>query len=118
MTVAPRVHDLAYALVHMIYAMNDYQTADPQAFPWDELPKLLCRYEAAAGWRLTDLERFALAPLAAAMPLHAAARSAFFANPVAVLHENGRFFELTRWLLEVMGQSRWTMSRSDSSLVS
>lgn len=99
MAIAPRVHDIAYALAHMVFALNDYRGADPHALPWRSLPGLIAAYEAAAGSRLTDMERRALAPYTAAVPVHYAARAGFFADPSAVLRSEAPFLELSRWLL-------------------
>ena len=71
----------------------------PGAFLWREVPQLVHEYEATAGFRLTALERQALAPYTAAVPLQQAARAGFFADPMAVLRNTRQFVELSSWLL-------------------
>ena len=99
MSIAPRIHDVAYGLAHMVFAMNGYIKPDLRAFPWQEVPRLVQAYEAAAGWRLTKMEKRALTPYVAAVPIHYATRSGFFADPAAVLHSERPFLELSQWLL-------------------
>jgi Ser/Thr protein kinase RdoA (MazF antagonist) len=99
MSLAPRVHDLAYAFAHMVFAVNGYRKLDLQAVPWHELPRLVHAYEAGAGWRLTELEKHALVPYIAAVPVHYAARAGFFADPLAVLRSERPCLELSRWIL-------------------
>ncbi len=98
-TVAPRVHDVAYALAHMVFAMNNHERLDVENFPWREVPRLVHSYEFTAGWRLTGLEERALVPYLAARPIHYAARAGFFADPSAVLQSERPFLELSRWVL-------------------
>lgn len=96
---APRVHDLAYALAHLALAIGGQHGTAPEQFPWHEVPHLLDAYESAAGSRLTDLERQALAPYTAAIPLQYAARAAFFAEPAPILESNRPSLRLSNWLL-------------------
>lgn len=96
---APRVHELAYALAHMTRTLSADHAPMPDAFPWNEVPHLVREYEAAAGFRLTDLERQALAPYTAAVPLQYAARAGFFADPVAILRNTRPFLDVSSWLL-------------------
>jgi Ser/Thr protein kinase RdoA (MazF antagonist) len=97
LTHAPRVHDLAYALAHMARTLTAHHA--PDAFPWNEVPHLVHEYEAAAGFPLTELERQALAPYTAAVPLQYAARAGFFTDPAAILRNALPFLHVSRWLL-------------------
>ena len=96
---APRVHELAYALAHMTRTLSAHHGLRPDAFPWHEVPSLVHEYEAAAGLPLTDLERRALTPYTAAVPLQYSARAGFFAAPMAILRTAHPFNDVSRWLL-------------------
>jgi Ser/Thr protein kinase RdoA (MazF antagonist) len=93
----PRVHDLAYALAFMFLALGDHRA--PERFTWERIPLLVQAYEAAAGVQLTPLERTALAPYAASMPLYAAALDGFTEDPAGKLHGRLPFLRLSEWLL-------------------
>ena len=95
----PRVHELAYALASMVFALDGHRA--PERFPWDHVPRLLTEYEHAAEIRLTDVERRALAPYTAAVPLFQAAVAGFRDDPAATLRDDMRrpFMRLSEWLL-------------------
>lgn len=93
----PRIHDLAYSLAFMLLALHGQQA--PDSFAWQNIPQLIEKYEAAAPSRLNMLERKALAPYTAAVPLYAAALAGFSNNPVSMLRERLPFLRLCEWLL-------------------
>lgn len=93
----PRIHDLAYSLAFMFLALNGQQ--GPENFPWERVPQLLAEYENAAGVRLTDVERQALAPYTAAVPLYAAALDGFTEDPAGKLCSRLAFLHLSEWIL-------------------
>ncbi|MFI1094437.1 phosphotransferase enzyme family protein [Streptomyces sp. NPDC020917] len=76
--VRPRVHDLAYALAWRLLPTADAGPED------DLLARALTAYEQAAS-PLSALERTALVPYAAAVPLYYAAVAGYTADPVAEL---------------------------------
>lgn len=63
---APRIHDLAYLLAHLINRSG----TDPGAFEWSGLPSLLATYERALGERLGTVERRALHQRIAAVAVY------------------------------------------------
>lgn len=93
----PRVYELAYALAFMLLAFDTHHA--PERFAWDNVPRLVEAYEAAANVRLTPAERRALAPYIASVPLYAAALDGFTENPVAKLRSRLPFLRLSAWLL-------------------
>lgn len=93
----PRIHDLAYALAFMVWALDALRA--PERFPWDVVPRLIGAYEAAAQTRLTPAERTALAPYTAAVPLYYAALDGFTEDPAGKLRTRLPFLRLTEWLL-------------------
>jgi Ser/Thr protein kinase RdoA (MazF antagonist) len=93
----PRVHDLAYSLAFMVWALGHLPA--PERFPWESVPRLIDAYQAAAGWRLTPVERRALAPYTAAVPLFYAALAGFTENPAGKLRTRLPFLRLSEWLL-------------------
>lgn len=93
----PRIHDLAYSLAFMVWALGYLPV--PQRFPWESVRRLIEAYEAAAGWCLTPVERRALAPYTAAVPLCHAALDGFTADPAGKLRTRLPFLRLSEWLL-------------------
>lgn len=93
----PRIHDLACALAFMVLALQGSQTSEK--FPWHDVPSLIEAYETGAHSRLTVMERQALAPYTAAVPLYAAALAGFGNNPIRLLRERLSFLRLSEWLL-------------------
>jgi len=75
--VRPRVHDLGYTLAWRLLATGD-------AYPDGLLADALAAYERAAA-PLSPMERAALVPYAAAVPLYYAAVAGYTADPVAEL---------------------------------
>ena len=70
----------------------------PERFPWDEVPRLVEAYEAAAPAPLTPAERRAL-PYTAAVPLYGAALDGFTADPAANLRGRLPFLRHSERLL-------------------
>jgi Ser/Thr protein kinase RdoA (MazF antagonist) len=93
----PRVHDLAYALSWMVLRPDDSGRAED--FPWDRVPDLVAAYEYGCRNRLLPVERTAVAPSLAAVPLHLAAVSRHTSDPVAHLQGERPFIEIARWVL-------------------
>ena len=93
----PRIHDLAYSLAFMFLALHGQQ--HPESFEWERVSRCIEEYELAANTRLTTLERKALAPYTAAVPLYAAALAGFGNEPVKLLCERVPFMRLSEWLL-------------------
>lgn len=95
----PRIHELGYSLAWMLLALGAHR--DPASFAWEIVPRLVAEYETAAGVRLTPVERQALAPYAAAVPLYQAAVCGFLPAPAETLRDGLRqpFMRLSAWLL-------------------
>ena len=93
----PRIHDLAYSLAFMLLALNGHQV--PESFAWQSIQQFVEEYEAAAGSRLTPVERSALAPYIAAVPLYAATLAGFSNDPAGHLPGRLPFLRLSEWLL-------------------
>ncbi len=98
LSLRPRVHELAYSLSWMIFALDGH--TDPQSFAWETIPWLVEKYEATADSRLTQLERQALAPYIAAAPLYHAAIAGFTSDPAGRLRSERPYLRLSEWLLE------------------
>jgi Ser/Thr protein kinase RdoA (MazF antagonist) len=93
----PRIHDLAYGLAFMVWALDALPA--PERFPWGLVPQLLSAYEATAPARLTAAERAALVPYTAAVPLYYAALDGFTEDPAGKLRSRLPFLRLSAWLL-------------------
>jgi Ser/Thr protein kinase RdoA (MazF antagonist) len=93
----PRVHDLAYALAYMVWALDALPT--PERFPWEVVPRLIEAYEAAAHAPVTQAERAALPLYTAAVPLYYAALDGFTEDPAGKLRTRVPFLRLSEWLL-------------------
>lgn len=93
----PRVYDVAYALVFMVWATRSGNT--PDDFDWGGLVSLLDTYQESASVRLTTQERKALLPMMASVPLYAAALDGYTEDPVGKLIGRQSFVELSAWLL-------------------
>ena len=93
----PRIHDLAYGLAFMVRALHGHQALE--YFPWQRVLQLITTYEVTAHSPLTMMERRALAPYAAAVPLYAAALDGFSNEPASQLRGRLPFLRLSEWLL-------------------
>lgn len=93
----PRVYDVAYALVFMVWATRSGNA--PEDFHWGWLASLLAVYQESAGIRLTIQERKALLPMMASVPLYAAALDGYTEDPVGKLLGRRSFIKLSAWLL-------------------
>jgi len=74
---------------------------DPESFAWENVPRLLAEYQAAAGARLTTMEWRALAPHTASVALYQAAVCGFLPDPAAALRDSERrlLMRIGEWLL-------------------
>lgn len=79
----PRIHELAYSLFWIVLRPDDRGRAE--TFAWADLPDLLAAYERGAAERLHEVERVALVPFLAAVPLYLAAVAGYTPDPVATL---------------------------------
>lgn len=93
----PRIHDLAYSFAFMVLALRG--NLAPERFAWHYVLRLVEEYEMYANSRLTALERLALAPYTAAVPLYAAALDGFSNDPAGQLRSRLPFLRLSEWLL-------------------
>ena len=95
----PRVHEPGYALARMLLTLGAGEA--PERFAWENVPRLLSAYEAAAGVRLTALERRALAPCTASVALYQSAVCRFLPDPAAALRDSERrpLMRIGEWLL-------------------
>jgi hypothetical protein len=94
----PRIHELGYSLAFMVLALEGHEA--PERFDWESVPRMVAVYEGAAGFHLDELERKALAPSTAAVPLYHAAIAGFTADPARQLRKSLPFLRLSEWLLE------------------
>jgi hypothetical protein len=81
----------------MVWALGCLE--EPERFPWDCVPRLLDTYEATAHARLTALERRALLPYTAAVPLFSAALDGVTEDHAGKLRIRTPFLRLSEWLL-------------------
>ena len=95
----PRIHDIAYSLAFILLTLNMHQT--PERFSWQSFRNLIATYEETAHSRLTSIERKALTPYTAAIPLYSAALSGFSDNPVKHLRDTLPFLHVSEWLLNL-----------------
>lgn len=95
----PRVHDPGYSLARMLLTLGAGEA--PEGFAWDNVPRLLSEYQAAAGARLTTMERRALAPYTASAALYQATVCGFLPHPAAALRDSERrpLMRIGEWLL-------------------
>lgn len=96
----PRIHDLAYSLAFMLLALNGQQA--PEDFAGQSIPRFIEAYEAAAHSQLTVLERKALTPYTAAVPLYFAALAGFSNDSARLLRDRLPFLRLSEWLLDYL----------------
>lgn len=93
----PRIHEFAYSVSWMIFALDGHR--DLQSFAWESIPRLMDDYERAADTRVTEAERRALAVYTAAAPLYHAAIAGFSNDPAGQLRAELPFLRLSEWLL-------------------
>lgn len=95
----PRVHEPAYSLARMLLTLGVGEA--PEGFAWENVPRLLAEYQAAAGVRLTAMELRALAPHAASVALYQAAVCGFLPDPVEALRDSERrpLMRIGEWLI-------------------
>jgi Ser/Thr protein kinase RdoA (MazF antagonist) len=95
--VRPRIHDLAYSLPWIV--LRPDATGRPEAFDWSSVGELVAAYESAAGWKLTAIERRALGPYTAAVPLYLAAVAGYTPDPARLLEGDASFVRIAEWIL-------------------
>jgi len=95
--VRPRIHDLAYSLAWIVLRPDGTGTGDN--FGWERLPELIDAYEEGAGVSLESIERQALGPYLAAVPLYLAAISGYTPGPARHLLEELPFLRIAEWAL-------------------
>lgn len=95
--VRPRVHDIAYSLSWIVLRPDDRGRAED--FPWDRLPELIWAYEEAGQDALTAIERRAIGPYLAAVPLYLAAISGYTPDPSKHLLDELPFLGIAEWVL-------------------
>jgi Ser/Thr protein kinase RdoA (MazF antagonist) len=94
----PRIHDLAYSLSWIVLRPDDSGTGAD--FAWERrLPELVSAYEDGAHRALEPLERQALVPYLAAVPLALACVAGFTPTPVANLRDQQPFVAIAEWVL-------------------
>ena len=95
--IRPRIHDLGYALSWIVLRPDDSGRAED--FQWDRLPELVTAYEDSTQTTLSPIERRALGPYMAAVPLYLASISGFIPDPVRRLLEERPFLRIAEWVL-------------------
>jgi len=95
--IRPRIHDLGYALSWIVLRPDDSGRAED--FQWDRLPELVTAYEDSSQTTLSPIERRALGPYMAAVPLYLASISGFIPDPVRRLLEERPFLRIAEWVL-------------------
>jgi len=96
----PRIHELAYSLVFMLLALGGSEESDRTA--WQMVPQLIEAYEDTAKTTITTVEKKALIPYMAAVPVYHAVHDGFKDDPaksVQLLHSRQSFLRLSEWLL-------------------
>jgi Ser/Thr protein kinase RdoA (MazF antagonist) len=98
----PRIHDLAHSLFWIVLKPDDSGRAE--TFNWARAEELIAAYEAAAQTTILDLERRALAPLLAAIPMYLAAIASHTPDPSHRIKQEIRSLEIARWVLDQDGE--------------
>lgn len=98
LAMRPRIHDLAYALIFMLLARHAQDS--PEEFDWSIIPDLIAAYEFTAPSPLTPLERQALTPYAASVPLYFLAVAGFSSRPGSQISLEKFKLPLSDWLLK------------------
>lgn len=97
----PRIHDLAYALFWIILKPDDSGRAD--TFDWSRATEFLAAYEDAARTTISPLERRALAPLLAAIPMYFVAIASYTPDPSDRVKQEIQSLAIARWVLDQDG---------------
>lgn len=94
----PRIHELAYSLSWIVFR----PTADGRGedFPWQVLDDLIAAYDDASGAGIDDVERKAIGPYLAAVPLYLAAIASHTPDPVEHLAVEQPFVRIAEWVLQ------------------
>lgn len=101
----PRIHDLAYSLFWIVLKPDDSGRA--AEFDWHRVVELVEAYEAASGAGLSDLERTAIGPYLATVPLYLAAISSYTPDPCDRIKQEVRSLEIARWVLDHPDEMRF-----------
>src|SRR5205807_743631 len=94
----PRIHELAYSLFWIVLKPDDSGRAED--FDWDRVRELFAAYEAATKTRVSAVERRALGPLLATIPMYFAAVASYTPDPSDRIKQEIRSLEIARWVLE------------------
>jgi Ser/Thr protein kinase RdoA (MazF antagonist) len=97
----PRIHDLAYSLFWIILKPDASGRAD--TFDWNRARELVGTYEEAARTTISQLERRALAPLLAAIPMYFVAIASYTPDPSDRIKQEIQSLEIARWVLDQDG---------------
>jgi hypothetical protein len=81
----------------MILAQGGHN--DPEHYPWQNIERLIREYESASFSPLSSLEKRALAPYTAAVPIYQTANGGLSYNPTEQLREKRNFLRLIEWIL-------------------
>jgi Ser/Thr protein kinase RdoA (MazF antagonist) len=98
----PRVHELAYSLFWIVLRPDSSGTA--AAFDWGRARELIEAYERAAGDTLSPLERRAIGPYLAAVPMYLASISSYTPDPCDRIKEEEHSLTIARWILDDPGR--------------
>jgi Ser/Thr protein kinase RdoA (MazF antagonist) len=96
--VRPRIHELAYSLPWIVVKPDD--SGRPEDFDWAAVEELVAAYESGAGTRLSSLERRALGPYVAAVPLYLASVAGFTPDPIRTLVGERPLLRVAEWVLD------------------
>lgn len=94
----PRIHELAYSLFWIVLKPDDNGRAED--FDWARAAELLEAYEEGADDRLGAIERRALGPYLAAIPMYLAAIASYAPDPSDRIKQETRSLEIARWVLD------------------
>jgi Ser/Thr protein kinase RdoA (MazF antagonist) len=97
----PRIHELAYSLLWIVLKPDD--SGLPGEFDWPRVRELVDAYETAADRNLDDLERRALGPYLAMVPMYLASISSYTPEPCDRIKQERRSLEIARWVLDHPG---------------
>lgn len=94
----PRIHELAYSLFWIVLKPDD--SGRPEEFDWNRVVELVDAYEAAAGVVLDPLERRALGPCLAAVPMYFAGIASSTPDPCDRIQQEASSLRIARWVLD------------------
>lgn len=94
----PRIHEVAYSLFWIVLKPDD--TGRPADFDWSRVAELIEAYETAAGQPVEPIERRALGPYLAAVPLYLAAIASYTPEPSERIKQETASLTIARWVLD------------------